>query len=302
MVFQIGRANAAVAAWRRCERVPFESSRIPPVAVLRPVMEYAAVPVMLASPTGHLWVANDGKPADPAQYYACLGIAHLADAMRTVEGAVTPTQLRSLLGQCVAGQTVVLCASRARDRMSDAAYAALRTWAALGAGIDAFGAVLYELGVVRRYAWAAEGCPIARRAHSALWGALQQDPLVVPQAAAESLSCPARRVDVEVITLRCAPFSPANRYFPLGVGAALRELQAVLRGVATRQPTVIFYENTAGLWKHPPVRAAVEAMLLACGAYSWESMYTSPHLHCGDAVRRPRVLYTGILKGALRAG
>ena len=35
------------------------------------------------------------------------------------------------------------------------------------------------------------------------------------------------RVDIELVTLRCAPFSFKNHSYPKGVEAALRELYAV---------------------------------------------------------------------------
>jgi site-specific DNA-cytosine methylase len=165
-------------------------------------------------------------------------------------------------------------------------------------GIDTMGVVLTQMlasGAV--YKWSAEGCPIARRAHRAFWKSLGQEPTEWTLAEDDDLADPQHRVDVELVTLRCAPFSPKNRKFPTGCEAALRELCAVIKGVRKRSPCVIIYENTAGLWRKASLRRRVEMVLRKCRGYRWEAIKVSPHIHAGVPVRRMRVFYVGI-KGA----
>ena len=165
-------------------------------------------------------------------------------------------------------------------------------------GIDTMGVVLTQMlatGAV--YKWSAEGCPIARRAHRAFWKSLGQQPTEWTLAEDDDLADPQHRVDVELVTLRCAPFSPKNRKFPAGCEAALRELCAVIKGVRKRSPCVIIYENTAGLWRKASLRRRVEMVLRKCRGYRWEAIKVSPHIHAGVPVRRMRVFYVGI-KGA----
>ncbi len=59
------------------------------------------------------------------------------------------------------------------------------------------------------------------------------------------------RVDCELITLRCSPFSPANRQWPAKCWAAVREFSEVIRLVAGRAPAFIIVENTRGTKRGP---------------------------------------------------
>ena len=142
-------------------------------------------------------------------------------------------------------------------------------------------------GAVRR-------CPIARRAHRAFWKSLGQEPVEWNLAEDKDLADARHHVDVELITLRCAPFSPKNRKFPAGCEAALRELRAVIQGAHKRSSRVIIYENTAGLWRKASLRRRVEMILRKCRAHRWEAIKLSPHTHAAIPVRRMRIFYVGI--------
>lgn len=74
-----------------------------------------------------------------------------------------------------------------------------------------------------------------------------------------------------------------------------------MEGVAARRPQVALYENTAGLWKRPEMRARVESILCGIGsAYEWEAMPVSPHEHAAFPARRPRVFYVGVRRETRR--
>ena len=143
-------------------------------------------------------------------------------------------------------------------------------------------------------------CPIARRAHRAFWKSLGQEPVEWNLAEDKDLADARHHVDVELITLRCAPFSPKNRKFPAGCEAALRELRAVIKGTHKRSPRVIIYENTAGLWRKACLRRRVEMILRKCRAHRWEAIKLSPHTHAGIPVRRMRIFYVGIKRAGAK--
>ena len=159
---------------------------------------------------------------------------------------------------------------------------------------------MHTLGPHATYQWCAEGCSIAQRAHRAFWQALGQAPTLWTAAEAPALADSEHRVDIELVTLRCAPFSFKNHSYPKGVEAALRELYAVARGVRKRSPRLIIFENTAGLWRRASLRHRVERILRLIGGYQWEAIKVSPHTHAGVPVRRLRVFYVGIRKPTRR--
>jgi len=253
------------------------------------------VPTALASSNGHLWDARDGAPLDLRQYAAVFGLLPWMQALQAAQQEVTCSQMRSLLGQGVHAAAAALVLNRTMRRLGTDQWRCLRTFGSLGSGVDTFGAVL--LGMMTKgasYVWAAEGCLIARRAHRAFWTTLGQCPQMFPRADDLILASTRWSVDVELLTLRCAPFSPMNRTYPAGCDAALAELSAVLRGVCARRPRLIVYENTQGLWRRAEMRARVEMILSACSEYEWEAMLVSPHMHAGVPVRRVRVFYVAM--------
>ena len=54
----------------------------------------------------------------------------------------------------------------------------------------------------------------------------------------------AAAVDVELISLRCAPLSSANRAFPKSVWVAVAELRAVMATTFSRHPRLIIYDGS----------------------------------------------------------
>ena len=106
----------------------------------------------------------------------------------------------------------------------------------------------YRLPTYRRLP---AGCPIARVAHHAFWQSLGQQPTLWHAAEDPSLAKREHSVDIELVTLRCAPFSTKNRAFPTGCEAALRELRAVMKNVHVRSPRLIVLENTSGQCDSP---------------------------------------------------
>lgn len=78
-----------------------------------------------------------------------------------------------------------------------AAFGSLRTFGSLGAGIDTMGLVLADiLGSGAEYKWAAEGCPIAARAHTECWHTLGQYPVLWTEAENATLANRIHQVDV----------------------------------------------------------------------------------------------------------
>ena len=151
-----------------------------------------------------------------------------------------------------------------------------RTFAASGAGIGLMGATLWEAtGRQAKYLWYAEGVDAADRAHVAMWEALRERPARYTRAELTGAEG-APHADAELLSLRCAPFSAANRSFPEGIWAAIAELIAVLTAVFARQPRIIIYENSAGMLRQTWVRAAVERALTRDPAYTWELAVACP--------------------------
>ena len=133
----------------------------------------------------------------------------------------------------------------------------------------------------------------AHRAHQAMWRALHEQPTRYARAELTGAE-DAPRVDAELISLRCAPFSAANRSFPADVWAAVAELHAVMAAVFSRQPQLIVYENTDGLLRKTWVRAAIENILTSDPAYAWELAIACPERQSNHPNRRRRVYYTGV--------
>jgi hypothetical protein len=302
-VFQpakLSRVLQSCVGWRRGA-----TGAVPPHAsALRRAVWDEVGPTMLASSNHHPWDVRAGQPLTAVQCCAYFGLLAWRAALLVMAAAVTPCQFRSLLGQACHSSSVEYVIRRTLRRVDPSVRPRLKSFAALGAGVNTMGLVLVAvLGSAARYVWWAEACDIAQRAHVALWTHLGTRPVHHLRAEDPRLSTPRWRVDVELLSLRCAPFSPRSMQFPKGCAAALRELVAVLRGVAARRPAVIIYENTAGLWRTPLWRARVEFFLrYYCPDYEWESVLLSPHWHSNVPVRRPRVFYMAVLRSMARRG
>lgn len=265
-------------------------------AVAVEAMRCELAPTATASPNGHWHDAATGRPLQLPQFAALMGVLWCVPRLAATLAVVTASQLRSLLGQGCHGGSMELVLARARSRMGSQRWLGLQSFSSLGAGVGcAAAAVAKALGSGCRYVAWAEGCAIAQRAHEAYWADAPTQPKWFCRAEAPELADPAWRADIEVITLRCAPFSMANRYYPRGRAAALAELQAVMEGVRARGPELVIYENTRGLWRERDTRLQVEAILRTTGAdYEWESSVVDPARHLGVPVQRARVFYVGV--------
>lgn len=295
------RINAAAVSQHRAR-----GSGAITASVARRFLSTTEVPTLMATSGGHCWTVSSAcapAPADLGQYAAISGVPsllpHLQRAVAT--NAVTEAQMRALLGQGVHGSATRHVGARLLRRLPAAWLR--RPWklASLCCGIDTLAWELLPLLPAGSHcAWAVDACKIAQRGHRALWMHSAHPPqLLDVRAEAAELRCAKWHVHGELLTPRCAPFSAANRRFPKGCWAALRELEEIVAGTAVRKPRVVIYENTAGLWRTPVLRACVEEILLRIlSAYDWEATLVSPHLHCGVPVRRSRVFYVGVLRAA----
>ena len=225
-----------------------------------------------------------------------MGCTARASALDAAQAAVTPTQMRSLLFQGVHGLSTDLVAEQVAVMLGARGWSDLRTFASTGAGLDTMGARLIATGRLQECVWWTEGNATAQRAHRAFWQGLGQRPRHYPRADDWEMQQAMERADVELVTLRCAPFSPKHRRYPKGCWASLRELRIVVAGLRRRRPHVIIYENTAGLWQRRTRvwRRRVERLLQSLAGYEWLAMRTSPHRHSGCSLRRDRVFYAGV--------
>jgi hypothetical protein len=221
-------------------------------------------------------------------------------AFLNLESTVTNNQLHALFGQGVHAASSTVVARRLLARVAPGQRQHLRTYGALGAGVNLFGLIMGAvLGATCK--WWAEGCGIARRANEAIQSFTGQKAAWF--ARAESVPTGAdMKVGLELLTLRCAPWSPKSRNFPQGCWAAIAELLAVMEGIKARSPRAIVVENTAGLWRHDIWRERVESCLLTCEEYEWEAVITSPHVHSAVPVIRWRVFYIGVRRDTLNRG
>ena len=291
--FTVGALNKIVCAWKQQG-----GQGQPPASVLRGAM-HTKPPTSCASPTGHVWALRGRRaaatvaPLDAGQmaWVADLpGASVMRDMVR--RQIVTESQLRSLVGQGTDGGSVASVVRRATARLRERpAWRGDKTVATLGAGMNLTGMQLVrEVGGSARLAWMAEACPIAQPAGEAFARGLGHQPQVFGRAEHPDLATRQMRVWAEIITLRCAPWSPASAaYYPRGVEAALTELERVLRGVAARNPQLVIYENTDGLWQHPQDRARVEGLLQDLVGYEWEAALVR-----AVGSERTRVFYMGV--------
>ena len=292
-VFAHGKLAAAVRRWRATRRDGREL--LPPLDVLRRWIYTEVAPTPLCSTGGHLWAAADGLPLDESQLAALMGIPEVwRGRIAQLPAGSSPAKVRRLLGSSVHWGSAEMVLRRGLQRLRRQP----KSFAALGAGLDLLGAALWEASERRlKYAWYAEALEEAAAAHDVIWAAVGAHPRRVLRAEDTSrLRLP--RADVELVTLRCAPFSPANRRFPAGVWAAVAELRATMAGVFARRPLMIVYENSAGLLRAAWMRAAVESALSGDAGYEWELVVACPELQQGACCRRRRAFYIGVLKSA----
>jgi hypothetical protein len=204
--------------------------------------------------------------------------------------------MRALYGQA----THEASTTEALERLNERSGGRLRkqpepTVGCIGAGTNLTGLqALRWLGATSSYLFTAEACPIAGPAGDAFAAACGHSPRRFERAECDALQSPRWHSSLELITLRCAPYSLANASYPKGVEAALAELFAVICGLAARRPLFVVFETTAGVWKRPGLRMRVEA-ILRTASYEWEASRCSP-LTQGGVCERDRIFYTGYLR------
>ena len=297
--FAIGTLYKKVKAWRQRGG----ACALPPISVLVKAVDWDRLPCPCASGTGHVWrvgrTQEETAPLDPRQLEEALASRGAAPTLETriANGTTSEAEVRSLFGQATHGDALKAALGRAlqkmRRRFPHWRQVVGVTIGLCGAGIGLSGLQAAELmGDDAQILWAAEGCPKARPAGEAVLAANGHSVRWVPWAQGTALAAKEWRTALEVITLRCAPFSPAGN--GQGVDAAVAELQDVLEGTSSREPYVILYETTAGLWRRAEWRTMVEAALSAVAAYDWEVAAIDPLHHCDGFVSRNRVFYAGV--------
>jgi hypothetical protein len=293
--FAYAKVRDTVKSWRHEQRAKgrhdWEAAQ-PPLRMIREAVANSAATSVTCSAGSQLW-DGDG-PLDCLQQAAAFGVPmSWRGAVAAVRACpqVSDAAIRALFGQCVHWCTGRLIAQRIRAKIGRHP----RSFAQLGAGWGLLGAALHEeaetAGGTIEYLWMAEADGIAQQAHEALWRHTGQAPRRF--ARAEEVQ-DAPRAEVELISLRCAPFSQANASGK-GINAAIRELEAAMELCALRRPKCVVYENVDGVWRNEARRKQVQGALAAMGKdYVWEVIRTSPHVHGGAKMRRWRIFYIGV--------
>lgn len=302
-VFAIGTMEKAVRKWRATHPTVLGP---PPLAVLRVALCTVAAPTACVSSTGHLWTVRDLAPLDARQMAFIFGSPSLAPAFTAlvVRGDISEYRMRSLWGQATHATAVREVVYRLCSRLGARAIPSAPKINLLGAGAGITGLQVVDslrsLGgcCSPSIAAAADACPIASAVGPSLLLAHGHNPHWFARAECPALATSAWSSFIDVVTLRCQPFSLANPNFPLGVEAALNELCAVMAGVMLRRPRMIMYENTSGLWARPSLRRRLETVLLRTTEqiYDWESARLCPHQHWGECSLRDRVFYMAVLR------
>lgn len=298
VVFAIGSFSKSIRAWRKRTR----SSHAPPLYVLRRAYSALRLHTPCVSASGHLWSVRDCAPLDARQLCEVLDTTSAASDLQAM---VTDSTLSAYRLRCLCGQATHGGVMRRIIRRLHSLASARHPWPAsptlglLGAGIGFSGlqAVAALGSSTASILFAADACPRAAPAGRQLLSRRGHEPTWFARAEAPALASAEWHVTMEVITLRCAPVSWANAYYPRGVEGALHELWAVCAGVRARRPIAILYETTAGLWKRPDLRYRLERLLLAAlPEYQWEGAKLSPHRHANSRWSRDRVFYYAYLR------
>jgi hypothetical protein len=290
-VFLVGDALAELTRWSR-ERGGSKGSF--PMPRLRGLVRTEFAKTLRATTAGHLWSAADGMPCDELQLGFMLGFPeHLEESLVACAEAVSGTDMRRLLNQSIHWGSCTRILRRALQRCRRKP----RTMAAFGAGLNAFGAAAMALIPGCRYVGFAEAVSNAVKGHDAFWTSLlpgARPPTRYERA--ETAASLGLTADLVLVSLRCAPFSSANRAFPKGVWAALAELRATMRGITARRPMVIVVENTLGVTRWSWLLAEFEARLTENSQYLWEKSIAKPERQDSTLMRRPRVYYYAVRK------
>ena len=291
-VFAHGPMARAAKTWQT--EAEGRAGKAPPMDVLEPHLQCNVATTITCQPHGQLWTL-DAQPLDAVQLAAVLAIPEDTWGMvRAAAQTVSQAEMRGLMGSSVNWLSATAVLQRGIERLGRRPA----SFATLGSGISMLGAALWALtDRSATYSWFAEGGVVATRAHRAAWASTGQQPRHITRAEL-SAEQGAASVEAELISLRCAPFSSANRTFPQGVWAAVAELRATMATTFGRRPWMIVYENTAGLLRMHWLRAAVEAELLRSGLYVWELIIARPERQANHPGARRRAYYVGVLRAA----
>ena len=301
-VFAIGTMEKTVRRWRASHPA---ACGPPPMEVLCVALCTVAAPTACVSSTGHLWTVRDLAPLDAHQMAFIFGTPLLAPTFSAMvaRGDVSEYRMRSLWGQATHATAIrgVVRRMCSQHGVTIPSFPRINLLGA-GAGITGIQVAdsLWHLdgNCSPSIMAAADACPIASSVGPAVLLAHGHSPRWFARAECAALAALEWSSFIDVITLRCQPFSLANPNFPLGVEAALNELHAVMEGVMLRRPRLVLYENTSGLWGRPSLRRRLETVLLRVSAqtYDWESARLCPHQHWGECSHRDRVFYMAVLR------
>lgn len=290
VVFAIGTMDAAVRKWRsKTGRLD-----VPPLSVVRAAARRRVAPTALTSNTGHMWSAQDG-PFCERQMALYLATPCMAEVLRdlVMTKEISEPQMRALCGQATHGESTRLAVGRALTRAQQR-HASVQL-AALGAGVGfTWVQALQVAAPGSSLAWMAEAGEVEARTGQAVAARKGQAPLMFTRAEDAGLANRRLRVDGELWTLRCSPFSAAAAASGRGREAALRELHQVATQASARGSKWYVVETTAGLWRSRELRSRYEAILQSMSGVEWEALHTSPHVHAGAPVSRWRVFYIGV--------
>jgi hypothetical protein len=223
-----------------------------------------------------------------------MGYAQEASLISGLQSAVTEWQWRALFGQAVHGAAGCLL-TRAFLLSVFRGMPEVRVMT-LGSGAGFWALALRRvLGDRFRYTAWYEAHPVARAAHSALWGELNHHPTWFEWAHIVSSAVAA---DAALISLTCAAHSSANRdATEEDRDAVCAELFGAIRVAMRASPRVLVVEQTASILRPSMVTAfrRYTNVMLHFRGYAWFWIRCCPFVHLDVPIRKNRVFFFGIL-------
>ena len=300
-VFNMTTASSAVRTW--LDGIPHaQRGQQVPVHILHKFVRYDVAPTMLCASGGHLH-GLDGRPLPHARQIMMMALdeSGLAEPLRSASACATPAQFRAMVGGSANGRTFRLVLARLRHLLGPTNWQALTELRQLGAGLGVMGAILCQVAPWIREQWYAEDHDVAAAAHEAMWHAMGQQAVRHRRAEKTPVHNATWGKGVEIVSLRCAPFSPEMASQPAQDvaawrAAAIREKRAVMATVFARRPAIIIVENTAGIDRLAEWKSIYEGVLTSDGNYKWETCLISPHRHAAFPSRRVRRFYYAVLR------
>ena len=160
-------------------------------------------------------------------------------------------------------------------------------------------AALDVFGSDCRYTRFSEAVPVVARGHAAFWQSAGRAPAWTVRA--ESVQREPR-AEVELVSLRCTPYTWLNRDYPKGTWAGLAELAAVADGWAKRGVVGVIIENTGAIWDRELEGQSLRSWYEDClpTEYLWRAFRTRATRHEEHNVNSDRVFYVGARRRAKR--